>query len=178
MFAEEGSNMEWNDVYDENRNLTGRIHRRGSKWSAGEYGLVVCVWVHDGKGNLLMTRRAPQKSFPRTWENPGGAAQAGETSLQAVRRELYEETGILAEESEFEYLSTTHDSHLFYDHYCVRSQVPLEQVVLLPGETDAAKWVSFPQVHDMIEKKQICKIIAQQFLAEESKLLARQTAQE
>ena len=170
--------MELNDIYDKNRNRTGRVHRRGSKWGAGEYGLVVCVWVHDGKGNLLMTRRAPQKSFSHTWENSGGAARAGETSLQAIRRELFEETGIRAEETDFEYLSTTQDVHFFYDHYCLKAEVPAEKIVLQPGETDAVKWVSFAQVHEMIEKKQICKIIAQQFLAEEPKLLARQTAQE
>ena len=31
--------MEWNDVYDENRNLTGKVHRRGTPWEEGEYGL-------------------------------------------------------------------------------------------------------------------------------------------
>lgn len=170
--------MEFNDIYDRNRKLTGRVHRRGSKWGTGEYGLVVCVWVYDGKGNLLMTRRAPQKSFAHTWENPGGAAQAGETSLQAIRRELFEETGIRAEESDFELLSSTRDAHYFYDHYCLKSTVSLDQIVLLPGETDGVKWVSFLQVHDMIARRQICDIIARQFLAEEQKLLARQTAQE
>jgi hypothetical protein len=45
--------------------------------------------------------------------------------------------------------------------------------VLQPGETDAAKWVTFDQVHDMIEKKQICKVIANQFLLQEPQLLAR-----
>ena len=86
--------MEYNDIYDENRRPTGRLHRRGTRWRRGEYGLVVCVWVYDGKGNLLLTRRAPQKSFAGTWENSGGAAKAGETSRQAIARELFEETGI------------------------------------------------------------------------------------
>ena len=170
--------MELNDIYDKDRNLTGRVHRRGSKWGPGEYGLVVCVWIYDGKGKLLMTRRAPQKSFAHTWENPGGAAKAGETSLQAIRRELYEETGIRAEEADFELLSSSRDNHFFYDHYCLRSEVPLQEIVLQPGETDSAKWVTFPQVHDMIARRQICAIIAGQFLAEEPKLLARQTAQD
>ena len=80
--------MEWNDIYDENRRLTGRKHRRGTYWRKGEFGLVVCVWVHDGRGKLLMTRRAKGKSFAGTWENSGGAAKAGETSRQAVAREL------------------------------------------------------------------------------------------
>lgn len=170
--------MEWNDIYDKDRRLTGRVHRRGTKWASGEYGLVVCVWVHDGKGNLLMTRRAPKKSFAHTWENPGGAAKAGETSLQAIKRELFEETGIRAEERDFEFLSTTRDNHFFYDHYCLRAEVPVEEIVLQPGETDAVKWVSFAQVHEMVKKRQICSIIAAQFLTEEPKLLARQTAQD
>ena len=55
--------MEWNDVYDENRNPTGKVHRRGTHWGEGEYGLVVCVWVYDGKGKFLLTRRAKGKSY-------------------------------------------------------------------------------------------------------------------
>lgn len=170
--------MELNDIYDKDRNLTGRLHRRGSKWGPDEYGLVVCVWVYDGRGKLLMTRRAPQKSFPGTWENPGGAARAGETSLQAICRELFEETGIRAEESDFELLSSTRDVHFFYDHYCLKRDVPLEEVRLQPGETDDAKWVTFPQVHEMIRRRHICQIIAGQFLAEEEKLRKRQNAQD
>ena len=55
--------MEYNDIYDAKRNRTGKIHRRGTPWRKGEYGFVVCVWVYDGEGKVLMTRRAPQKSF-------------------------------------------------------------------------------------------------------------------
>ena len=44
---------EWNDIYDEDRQPTGRVHLRGTPWKPGEYGLVVCVWVYDGRGRLL-----------------------------------------------------------------------------------------------------------------------------
>ena len=165
--------MEWNDVYDENRQLTGRVRSRNSKWKPGEYGLVVCVWVHDGKGNLLLTRRAPQKSFPGTWENSGGAAQAGETSLQAVKRELFEETGIQADPEEFEYLDTDRDRNMFYDHYCLRRQVKLTDIVLLPGETDDVMWASFGKIHWMIRTGKICKIIGRQFCCQEQALRLR-----
>lgn len=167
--------MELNDIYDKDRNLTGRVHRRGTPWGKGEYGLVVCVWVYDGKGKLLLTRRAPEKSFAGTWENSGGAAQAGETSLQAIVRELSEETGIVAAPEEFELLGSDRDKICHYDFYCLRSETPLEEIKLLPGETDDARWVTFAQVHEMIEKKQICKIIANQFLKQEQQLLERQS---
>lgn len=169
--------MEFNDVYDENRRLTGRVHQRGTPWRPGEYGLVVCVWVYDGYGKLLLTRRAPEKSYAGTWENSGGAAQAGETSRAAIARELLEETGIRAAREEFELLATVLDKNIFYDHYCLRDCTPLEKIRLLPGETDGAKWVTFEEVHQMIRRGQICDMIAEQFLHEEPELRKRQFIQ-
>ncbi len=138
----------------------------------------MCVWVYDGRGNLLLTRRAPEKSYPGTWENSGGAAQAGESSRQAIARELYEETGIRAVQEEFEFLGSDRDTHTHYDFYCLRRNTPLERITLLPGETDGAQWVSLPQVHRMIREKQICDVIARQFLLQEPDIQKRQSIQD
>ena len=165
--------MEWNDVYDIDRNRTGKIHRRGTPWHPGEYGLVVCVWVYDGKGHILLTRRAKGKSFAGTWENSGGAAKAGESSRQAIARELFEETGIRAEEEEFELLDTGMDRNTIYDFYCLRRQVALKDIVLLPGETDDVQWASFGKIHWMIRSGKICRIIGQQFKRQEKALRLR-----
>ncbi len=165
--------MEFNDIYDENRNLTGRVHKRGTPWQPGEYGLVVCVWVYDGQGRILLTRRAKGKSFAGTWENSGGAAQAGETSRQAIARELFEETGIRAEEEEFELLDSDRDRNTFYDFYGLKRQVAIRDIVLLPGETDAVQWASFGKIHWLIRSGKICKIIARQFCRQEKMLKMR-----
>ena len=170
--------MEFNDIYDENRNLTGRVHRRGSRWKPGEFGLVVCVWVYDGKGNLLLTRRAPGKSFAGTWENSGGAAKAGESSRQAIARELFEETGIKAEEDEFELIGSDRDRNTHYDFYCIKRTTPLTKIVLLPGETDGVQWASMEQVRKMVRTREICKIIGNQFNRQEALILQRQNAQD
>lgn len=162
--------MEWNDIYDKDRNRTGRVHRRGTPWRKGEYGLVVCVWVYDGKGNILLTRRAPEKSFPGTWENSGGAAQAGEDSLQAITRELREETGISARPEDFVLMESGRDRYCHYDFYCLKCTIPIEQVVLQPGETDGAQWASFEKIHELIREEKICKVIANQFLRQEQDL--------
>ena len=133
--------MEFNDIYDKYRNLTGKLHRRGTRWNFGEYGLVVCVWIYDGKGNLLLTRRAPGKSFAGTWENSGGAARAGEDSRTAIARELSEETGIQAGPDEFEYLCSDSDKCTHFDFYCLKRKISTRQVVLQPQETDAVQAV-------------------------------------
>ena len=169
--------MEYNDVYDENRQLTGKTHRRGTPWKKGEFGLVVCVWVYDGEGKLLLTRRAPGKSFAGTWENSGGAAKAGESSRQAIARELFEETGIRAEEAEFELMCSDTDTHTHYDFYCLHRKVPVEQIKLLPGETDDVQWATFSQIHAMIRRRQICYIIANQFIRQEPYLKTKQIVQ-
>lgn len=165
--------MEFNDIYDENRNLTGRVHKRGTPWGPGEYGLVVCVWVYDGRGHILLTRRAKGKSFAGTWENSGGAVQAGETSRQAIARELFEETGIRAEEDEFELLDTDRDKNTFYDFYGLKRTVHIRDIVLLPGETDGVQWASFGKIHWMIRSGRICKIIGHQFRRHEKLLKIR-----
>ena len=169
--------MEFNDIYDKNRNITGRFHKRGTPWRFGEYGLVVCVWVYDGRGRILLTRRAKGKSYAGTWENSGGAAQVGESSRQAIVRELYEETGIRAGEEDFELLTTSRERNIFYDHYCLRCQMPLHQIRLQPGETDGVRWATFEEIHELIQNKEICGIIARQFLHEEPELRKRQSAQ-
>ena len=170
--------MELNDIYDKNRNLTGQVHRRGTRWRPGEYGLVVCVWVYDGKGNLLLTRRAKGKSFAGTWENSGGAAKAGETSRAAIARELFEETGIRAGEEEFEFLGSDRDRNAHFDFYCLKRQTPLTDIVLLPGETDGVQWASMAQVRRMVRTGEICRVIGRQFLRQEPELLRRQNAQD
>lgn len=170
--------MEWNDIYDRDRRLTGRLHLRGTPWKPGEYGLVVCAWIYDGRGNLLLTRRAPGKSFAGTWENSGGAAKAGEDSRSAMVRELFEETGILAKPEELEYIGSDLDKNIFLDYYCLRSEVSLEQIVLQPGETNGVMWADSEKIHEMIASGQICTVIANQFLRQEADIWKRQTAQD
>ena len=141
--------MEYNDIYDENRQPTGRLHRRGSRWHKGEYGLVVCVWVHDGHGNILLTRRAPGKSYAGTWENSGGAAKAGETSLQAIVRELREETGIIADTLTPYYQAR--DKSALYGAFLCETDWPKDQIRLQPGETMDYLWVSREEAIRMME---------------------------
>lgn len=167
--------MEYNDIYDEHRQRTGRTHLRGTPWIPGEYALVVCVWVYDGAGRILLTRRAPEKSYPGTWENSGGMARAGESSRDAIVRELYEETGITAAPEEPQLLASNRDDHYFYDHYCLCRRLPLSAIRLLPGETDDARWVTHAKIHEMIQTGAMCRVIAAQFLRLEPQLLARQT---
>lgn len=135
--------MELWDIYDINRNKTGQTHVRGRPMRRGEYHLSVFVWTFNGRGELLLTRRSPEKeSYPNQWAVTGGAALAGESSLQAIQRELREETGICAGPEEFRQVGTYRRKNGFCDIYFLQKDVPLASLRLQPGETCDARWVS------------------------------------
>lgn len=145
--------MEYWDVYDAARRPLGRKHLRGRPLRPGEYHLIAFVWVVNAAGQLLLTKRSPEKeTYPNLWENTGGSAVAGETSRQAIRRELFEETGIAAREEEFEFLATTVRRTWIADTYLLRRDVALENIRFQPGETCDARWVTRKEFDGMIAR--------------------------
>lgn len=56
--------------------------------------------VVDGEGRVLLARRAFEP-YAGKWDLPGGFLDEGEHPLEAVRRELAEETGLEVEPLEF-----------------------------------------------------------------------------
>ncbi|MGI6722011.1 MAG: NUDIX hydrolase [Anaerovoracaceae bacterium] len=84
------------DIYDENRNRTGlQLPRKGSFLKKGQFMLYALALLENKDGLFLITQRSRDKKWAAgAWEVPGGGAQAGEDSLQAVCREVLEETGL------------------------------------------------------------------------------------
>jgi len=58
---------------------------------------VVAAVITDARGRILLNRRTGNSDMAGLWEFPGGKREAGETSEQALVRELREELGIEAE---------------------------------------------------------------------------------
>lgn len=88
--------MELWDIYDKDKKRTGRTMKRND-WCLkdGEYHLTVLGVVARLDGTFLITKRVMTKAWaPGWWEVSGGAAMAGEDSIDAVKREVLEETGL------------------------------------------------------------------------------------
>jgi 8-oxo-dGTP diphosphatase len=74
--------------------------------------LVVGAVIVDGRGRAFVHRRGEERAlFPGCWDIPGGHAEPGETPLEALARELREETGwtlrrVLAELGEVRWTGT------------------------------------------------------------------------
>lgn len=88
--------MELWDIYNERKERTGYTMVRDDwRMKPGEYHLSVLGVIRRPDGKFLITQRAENKPWaPGWWEVPGGSVIAGESSEEAVRREIREETGL------------------------------------------------------------------------------------
>lgn len=145
------------DIYDRHRVFTGRRAQRGTPLSPGEYRIAVQVWIGNGSGQWLISRRAPGKRFPGKWEPTGGCVLAGEDSLQAAVREAKEELGIvLKPESGVLFASFLSDvpsweNPGFLDVWMFQADIPAENLVLQPEEVSEARWAAADDIRRMID---------------------------
>ena len=135
--------MERWDIYDANKNKTGRTMAKNDRnMEEGDFHLTVLGIIERSDRTFLITKRAMDKSWaPGAWEVPGGGVQAGESSHDAVVREIFEETGIDVTGARgrclFSYrrVNPTEKDNYFVDVYRFRIDVSDDDVKLLDTET-------------------------------------------
>lgn len=146
--------MENWDVLDKDGNPIGKTVKREKVFlPKGEYHLVVHIWVIDHEGRLLIQKRSAQKQFmPGEWAAHGGAAVSGETSVEAAKRELFEEIGVDADASRFRLVRRIKKRNSLVDVYIVRCNVPICKLVLQQSEVAEVKKVHLNQLKKMVNK--------------------------
>jgi 8-oxo-dGTP pyrophosphatase MutT (NUDIX family) len=143
--------MEMLDIIKKDRLPTGRTLERGAPLENGDYHLVVHVWIKCADGRYLISKRAPEKSFAGLWECTGGAAVAGETSLEAALREAREELGVILDPENGRLIKTCvfDDIGAICDVWQFEQEIQLCDVRLQEGETCDAKLAYPVEILDM-----------------------------
>lgn len=148
--------MEVFDLYDKNRNLTGRTKQRGSVFDKDEFHLVVHVCLFNSKNELLIQKRQPwKKGWPNLWDlTVGGCALSGETSQEAAARETLEEIGYSLDLSNERPHFTINFEYGFDDYYLIERDIALEDLTLQNEEVQAVKWASKDEVLQLVREDQ------------------------
>lgn len=152
--------MELWDIYDCNRNKTGRTMVRNDwNMAPGDFHLTVLGVICRPDGRFLITKRVMTKSYaPGAWEVSGGAAMAGESSEEAVLREIFEETGIDASSAEggfvFSYMreNPQEKDNYFVDVYRYYMDITEEDVKLQEGETAGFMFASLEEIQEFAKE--------------------------
>ena len=134
--------MELWDGYNENEEKIGVDIVRGEKISKGILHAVVDVIVYHEDGTFLLMQRDWNKpNKPGLWEaGASGSVVKGEEFLDAAKRELFEETGIKANNLE-----------LIYTMYTCRCNIKKDSIILQDGETIDYKWVTKNELINLID---------------------------
>ena len=105
---------EYVDIYDRNKNKTGITKiRHVDTYKDGEYIIGVQLILFNKNNEILITKRSDTKKLlPGKWECNGGAIDAGETPIEGLEREIYEELGW---KLEFEYIGISEEFILDMD---------------------------------------------------------------
>lgn len=144
------------DIYDGNREKTGRLFSRGQQLAKGDYQLAASVALINGDCQCLMTRRHPMKKMGLMWELPGGAVELAETSQRAAIREIQEEVGYLITQPLGLLGTTRYDElALLTDVFIYYTEVELETLVLQQDEVVEARCCSFDLIAQMNEAGQV-----------------------
>ena len=146
--------MERWDIYDKNKVRTGRtMERNHFNLADDEYHLTVLGVIRRPDGRFLITKRVMTKAWaPGWWEVSGGAAQAGEESEEAVRREVLEETGLDVRNAEGGYLFTYkrenpgEGDNYFVDVYRFVMDIDDKDLKLQTEETDGYMFATLEQI--------------------------------
>lgn len=147
--------MEKWDVYDINKNrIKDRVITRGlDELQDEEYHLVTASWVYNSKGELLMQKRAANKTYPLVYANHGGCALSGESSKESMIRELKEEIGLVITEGELILLRTFNDDKSIFDEYIVYKDIDLRDVSIDKNEVDSCSWFTLEELSRLIDEK-------------------------
>lgn len=146
--------MEYWDIYDKDKKLTGRKMKRND-WvlADDEYHLTVLGVVARKDGKFLITKRVMTKAWaPGWWEVSGGAAMAGEDSKTAVLREVKEETGLDVSDWDGGYLFTYHrenpgqGDNYFVDVYRFVGDFDEGDIKLQEEETDGCMLATLDEI--------------------------------
>lgn len=141
------------DIYDINRNKTGRTVERGNPMSQDEYHIVVNVWIRNNEGKWLISKRSPNKHYGNLWETCGGSAITGEDSITAALREAKEELGVNLNKNNGKLFTTTLRQYRefpdFLDVWVFHHDCNISEIVLQEGETCDAKWATSEEILEM-----------------------------
>jgi len=142
------------DIYDVNRQRTGKIIERPSAWGQEAYHLIIHVAIFDSNHRMLLQHRCHKKhAWADLWDiSAGGSALAGEESWQAAEREVLEELGIHLDLKDVRPHFTINYTRGFDDFYAIEiPDLDIAALKLQEEEVDQARWASLDEVRQMLK---------------------------
>ena len=144
--------MEYLELLDENKNLTGKIIERGTKFVEGYYVNIVIVFIENSEGQFLIQKTSKEKGS--IWATTGGHVKAGSLPIVAIKEEINEELGIDIEINELKHIYIDKRNRVFIDVYYLKKDIDINDLTLQEEEVEFVKWLSVDEINNLINNNE------------------------
>lgn len=150
--------MEKRDLYDKERNVTGKTIFKGEEIPDNMYIMVVLVYIQNSDGKFLIQKRSESENGK--YAATGGHPKSGESSLQGIITEVKEELGLELEPKEFElyYSGRSDENRVFWDAYYVKKDIEdIASLNLQAEEVSSVQWLSETEIKQLMKEDKFFK---------------------
>ncbi len=150
--------LEKRDLFDINRNLTGKTIYKGESIPNNNYIVVVLVFIQNSEGKFLIQKRSKLKNGK--YATTGGHPKSGESSIQGIISEVKEEIGldINPEDLKLFYSGRSDLKNVFWDDYYIKMDVPnIENLPLQQEEVESVCWLTIDEIHTLMNEDMFFK---------------------
>ncbi len=152
IMLENGKYVEYTDLYDENKNLTGEklFREKGTKLIVpkGRYSVVVLAFIENSKGEFLFQMTSKRKK--NVWATTGGHVKSGQTSKKAIIEEIKEELGIDINEDEVKLFKTYKYDDAFKDVFYIKKDIDINSLTYQEDEVEYVKYLTKDEILNLI----------------------------
>ena len=161
-FVEEIDMEELIEVYNEYGEKTGQQVERGIVHQKGLLHKAVCVWIMNYKHELLIQRRSSKVAFPNMLDiSFSGHITAGESAIEAIRREGQEELGLIINPQNLRYLFTCREFVSLNDYieneidevFLYQDDIKICDCKFLDNEVSSIEYIPADKFRNMIENR-------------------------
>lgn len=155
--------MELVDVLNERKEKNGKVCDRNGLCE-GEFRLSVHIWIINNNNEILLQKRNRNlKVYPGMWGNTGGAAKAGESSLEAIKREVKEELGLTIKSEKMIFIASFKRSKDFVDVWLLKDDIKVDDIKLQENEVEAVKFINRSTFNKLYENREIIQSSTEYF---------------
>lgn len=150
--------MEKRDLYDINRNLTGKTISKDEPIPKNNYIVVVLVFIQNSDEKFLIQKRSKIKNGK--YATTGGHPKSGENSIQGIISEVKEEIGldIKPEDLKLYYSGRSDSEKVFWDDYYIKMDIPnIQNLSLQKEEVESVYWLSIDEINSLMNEDKFFK---------------------
>ncbi len=145
--------MEYRDLYDKNRNLTGEKILKDEPIPDNKYILMVVIFIENDNNQFLIQKRCSSKGGK--WATTGGHPKSGETSIQGIITEVQEELGIIIQNPIL--FKQASGKNTFCDLYYIKQNIDIKNIKFQKEEVDDVKWATIDEINSLMQQNEFNK---------------------